>query len=81
MDHCQKGNCSEDPWCPHMFFDVGKVYKYKFDNADVVVIQINIKKERVEISRDLITKINPFWVDFDDLTNNYDRNKSSHVGI
>ena len=45
----------------------GKIYKFKFDDSDVVVIQIIKKKERAEVSRDLKDKWNPFWVNYNEL--------------
>ena len=50
--------------------EIGNLYKYcpeRSDNRIVVVIQFNKKSERFEVSSNLVSKVNPFWVYHKDL--------------
>jgi len=53
--------------------EINKTYKYQslsdIQPVDVIVIQIR-KNIRVEVSRDLNDKTNPFWIDDNQLIEN-----------
>ena len=41
--------------------------KFFYKNRIVIVVQISEKRHRVEVTDDLSTMKNPFWIDLDDL--------------
>ena len=44
-------------------FKIGEIHY--FENSPVVITQIDKKRKRIEISRDILNKWNPFFVDLD----------------
>lgn len=49
-------------------FKVNEICFYTFDNTKVIITYIPNKHPRIEVSRDLIGKMNPFYIYPDQLT-------------
>jgi hypothetical protein len=43
-------------------FKINEIYVYTFDNTKVIVTYVLNKHPRIEVSRDLIRKMNPFYI-------------------
>jgi len=43
-------------------FKINEIYVYTFDNTKVIVTYVPNKHPRIEVSRDLIRKMNPFYI-------------------